>query len=62
MFPLDRVNVVGGIAELYVKDAEREDSGIYTLEAVNELGRHSITARVNVLGKVKGQEVIRLFD
>ena len=48
------MNVVGGIAELYIKDAEREDSGTYTLEAENALGRHRISLRVNVLGKGHG--------
>ncbi|XP_072180959.1 twitchin-like [Diadema setosum] len=48
---IPRVNVVGGIAELYIKEAEREDSGVYTLVAENRLGSHSISARVNVMDK-----------
>ena len=40
-----------GIAEINVREVEREDAGTYTLTATNPLGSQSVSARVHVLGK-----------
>ena len=46
-----RVDTSGGEADLTIRETEREDSGIYILEAENEFGVQKVSAKVKVVGK-----------
>lgn len=47
-----RVDTSGGEADLSIRETEREDSGIYILEAENEFGVQNVSAKVKVVGKI----------